>query len=163
MIKLVVLKLEYKIQFDDYMAELQSFSEKIYPKSIRTLVDMEYTAAIKQLNFDCNMSTLFALDIERNIFVGAVNIRYQLDSLLEHYVGHIGYGVRPSERQKGFCNEILRLAIEICRQNGLYNILMVCDKENIASAKCIIHNGGVFESEVIYKGIVEQRFWITCS
>ena len=64
MIKLVVLKLEYKIQFDDYMAELQSFSEKIYPKSIRTLVDMEYTAAIKQLNFDCNMSTLFALDID---------------------------------------------------------------------------------------------------
>lgn len=38
---------------------------------------------------------------------------------------------------------------------------MVCDKENIASAKSIIKNGGVLENEVMVDGVAEQRYWIT--
>lgn len=38
---------------------------------------------------------------------------------------------------------------------------MVCDKENIASAKTIIKNGGILENEIISeKGKIEQRYWI---
>lgn len=38
---------------------------------------------------------------------------------------------------------------------------MTCDKENVASAKTIIHNGGVLENEVVNEdGEVEQRYWI---
>ena len=37
---------------------------------------------------------------------------------------------------------------------------MVCDKENIGSAKSIIKNGGVLENEVIINGVTEQRYWI---
>ena len=38
---------------------------------------------------------------------------------------------------------------------------MVCDKENIPSAKTIIKNGGVLENEFIDEnGRVEQRYWI---
>ena len=40
-------------------------------------------------------------------------------------------------------------------------VLMVCDKDNIASAKTIIKNGGVLENEFIDEnGRVEQRYWI---
>ena len=37
---------------------------------------------------------------------------------------------------------------------------MVCDKDNIGSAKSIINNGGVLENEVEVDGVVEQRYWI---
>ena len=37
---------------------------------------------------------------------------------------------------------------------------MVCDRDNIGSAKSIINNGGVLENEVEKDGIVEQRYWI---
>lgn len=38
---------------------------------------------------------------------------------------------------------------------------MVCDKNNIGSAKSIINNGGVLENEIVVDNITEQRFWIT--
>lgn len=37
---------------------------------------------------------------------------------------------------------------------------MVCDKNNIGSAKSIINNGGVLENEIEEGGIIEQRYWI---
>jgi predicted acetyltransferase len=38
---------------------------------------------------------------------------------------------------------------------------MVCDKENIGSAKSIQLNGGILENEVAVDGVVEQRYWIS--
>ena len=43
------------------------------------------------------------------------------------------------------------------------NVLMVCDKDNIASAKSIVNNGGILENEIIVDGIPQQRYWITLS
>ena len=38
---------------------------------------------------------------------------------------------------------------------------MVCDKDNIASAKTIINNGGILENEIIDEdGDINQRYWI---
>lgn len=37
---------------------------------------------------------------------------------------------------------------------------MVCDKNNIGSAKSILNNGGILENEVLVDGIIEQRYWI---
>ena len=37
---------------------------------------------------------------------------------------------------------------------------MCCNKENIASAKTIIKNGGILENEVVDNGAVIQRYWI---
>lgn len=45
-------------------------------------------------------TTLFCFDRNRNIFVGAVNIRHYLNDKLLKTGGHIGDGVRPSERKK---------------------------------------------------------------
>lgn len=100
------------------------------------------------------------LDKDRNIFVGAVNIRHYLNDSLLKMGGHIGDGVRPSERRKGYATAMIALALEECRKLGIHKVLMCCDKENIASAKSIIHNGGVLENEVEEKGHLEQRYWI---
>ena len=45
-------------------------------------------------------TTLFCLDKDRNIFVGAVNIRHYLNETLLKTGGQIGDGIRPSERRK---------------------------------------------------------------
>ena len=51
-------------------------------------------------------------------------------------------------------------ALEECRKLGLKKVLMVCDKENIGSAKSIQNNGGILENEVVVDGVVNQRYWI---
>ena len=37
---------------------------------------------------------------------------------------------------------------------------MVCDKDNIGSAKSIINNGGVLENDIMCDGVIVQRYWI---
>lgn len=37
---------------------------------------------------------------------------------------------------------------------------MVCDKDNVGSAKSIRNNGGILENEIVVDGVVEQRYWI---
>lgn len=106
-------------------------------------------------------STFFCLDLDRNIFVGAVNIRHYLNEKNYLTGGHIGDGIRPSERRKGYATAMIALALEECKKLGIYKVLMTCDKDNIGSKKSIINNGGVFESEVMDDGEIEKRYWIT--
>ena len=63
-------------------------------------------------------STFFCFDEKRNLMVGAVNIRHDLNDYLLKYGGHIGDGIRPSERRKGYATEMIRLALEECRNWG---------------------------------------------
>ena len=105
--------------------------------------------------------TFFCLDTDRKIFVGAVNIRLRLNEALLRNGGHIGDGVRPSERRKGIATKMIGLALEECRKLGIYRVLMVCNRDNIGSAKSIKNNGGVLENEIVVDGETEQRYWIT--
>lgn len=105
-------------------------------------------------------TTLFCLDKDRNIFVGAVNIRHYLNETLLKTGGHIGDGIRPSERRKGYATAMISLALQECRKLGINRVLMCCDRNNIGSAKSIIRNGGVLENEVVEDGVPVQRYWI---
>ena len=105
-------------------------------------------------------TVLFAYDEDRDIFVGAVNIRHYLNEGLLATGGHIGDGIRPSERGKGYGNLIVSLALEECRKLGIDKVLMTCDKTNVASRRTIINNGGILENEVSDDGETIQRFWI---
>jgi len=74
--------------------------------------------------------------------------------------GHIGDGVRPSERRKGYATAMIALALDECRKLGIEKVLMVCNKENTGSAKSIQNNGGVLENEINVEGETVQRYWI---
>lgn len=106
-------------------------------------------------------STFFCLDEERNVMVGAVNIRHDLNDYLLKYGGHIGDGIRPSERRKGYATQMIGLALEECKKLGIDRGLLVCDKDNIGSAKSIVNNGGVLENEFLEGNKLIQRYWIT--
>lgn len=55
---------------------------------------------------------------------------------------------------------MIGLALEECRKPGIDRVLMVCDCENVGSAKSITHNGGILEKEILVDGAYEQRYWI---
>ncbi|WP_274651430.1 GNAT family N-acetyltransferase [Paenibacillus humicola] len=93
--------------------------------------------------------------------VGAVNIRHRLTERLLQRGGHIGYGIRPSERRKGYATRLLALSLEEARRLGIASALIVCDSWNIASAKTILNNGGVPDAHFTEEnGNVIKRFWI---
>lgn len=102
----------------------------------------------------------FALTKTEISFVGAVNIRHYLNETLLKTGGHIGDGIRPSERRKGYATAMISLALQECRKLGISRVLMCCDRNNIGSAKSIIRNGGVLENEVVEDGVPVQRYWI---
>lgn len=105
-------------------------------------------------------TTYFCVDTDRNLMIGAVNIRHYLTEYNVVTGGHIADGVRPSERRKGYATAMIALALEECRKMGIESVLMTCNKENIGSAKSIMKNGGVLENEVEEDGEIEQRYWI---
>ena len=167
-LKLVKLEEKYKKQLFEMMDEWSNSGEKIIPYAIRKADyhDFEkYKESIEVKEETENSvldSTYFALDIERDIFIGAVNIRHYLNNQLLLNGGHIGDGVRPSERRKGYATEMIRLALEECKKLGIDRVLMVCYKDNIASAKSIINNGGILENEILVEnGKIDQRYWIS--
>ncbi|NIK79462.1 putative acetyltransferase [Paenibacillus castaneae] len=103
----------------------------------------------------------FWLVAEDQKIIGAVNIRYRLTEHLLQSGGHIGYGIRPSERQKGYATKLLALALEEARRLGIQRALVVCDEHNEASARTIVRNGGVPDSSYIEEnGNVIKRYWI---
>ena len=107
-------------------------------------------------------SVFFLLDEERNRLLGAVNIRHYLNEYLLSEGGHIGDGIRPSERRKGYATAMIKMALEECKKLGINKVLITCHKNNVGSAKSIINNGGVLENEIIdSEGLLLQRYWIT--
>lgn len=105
-------------------------------------------------------STYWLLNNEKRI-IGAVNIRHQLTEVLFNSGGHIGYGIRPSERQKGYATKLLSLSLEKARELGIKKVLVVCDKTNLGSLKVITNNNGIPDSDFVEDdGNIVKRFWI---
>ena len=71
--------------------------------------------------------------------IGIANIRHPLEGFYKN-TGHIGYSVRPSEREKGYATEILRQMLKYAKKQGLTDIYLVCKKDNGASRKTIVKN-----------------------
>lgn len=165
-LKLVKASQKYEKQIKDMLDEWYASKEKIIPYAIRKddyhdfenyCKNLEVKEALNGLVPD---STFFCLDTDRNIMVGAVNIRHYLNESLLISGGHIGDGVRPSERRKGIATKMIALSLEECKKLKIDKVLMVCNKNNIGSKKSIINNGGVLENEIEVDGEIVERYWI---
>lgn len=106
-------------------------------------------------------STYWLVNEQARIILGAVNIRHQLTDKLYNAGGHIGYGIRPSERRKGYATRLLELSLGKAKELGINPVLVVCDADNTASERTILKNGGRRDSDFIEDGgIIIKRFWI---
>ncbi len=106
-------------------------------------------------------STYLAKRNNDNKVIGFINIRHELDEEFLLTGGHIGYSVRPSERNKEYATMMLKIALEKCYKLGIEKVLVTCNKSNPASRKVILKNGGIFENEVLEdNGEIVERYFI---
>jgi predicted acetyltransferase len=100
--------------------------------------------------------------VSDNRVLGRIKLRLRLTPALEHQGGHIGYDIRPSERQKGYGSLLLKLTLLKAKELGLSRVLLTCDTDNIGSAKIIENNGGVLSGQAISKksGKPISQYWI---
>lgn len=90
--------------------------------------------------------TFFVVRENDNRIVGMINVRYKIKKeKLNTWASHIGYGIRPTERRKGYAKIALYLGILEEQKMGEDKILLVCTTDNIGSNKTILSLGGKLE------------------
>lgn len=168
-VRLVLPCLAYAPELEASLREFREARERIIPygwyygqESVTDILaeDEKFRIGIDIPEHLVPGTTYWLMRKEDARMLGAVNIRHRLNDHLLAVGGHIGYGVRPSERRKGYAVRMLKMALEKCGAMGIDRALITCDADNIASARTIVRNGGVFEDE---RGEGEQRvrrYWI---
>jgi predicted acetyltransferase len=106
------------------------------------------------------MSQFVLIDKEKELIIGMINIRHYLNEYLSKFGGHVGYSVRPSQRNKGYAKVMLELAKQYLQEKGLKKILLTCDDTNIASIKTIESCGGLLENKIDKNSSLIRRYWI---
>jgi len=165
---LVEPAVEYEAAFRDMLAEWEQTGEKIVPFVLR--MDYEdfaaYVSTLERMKTEptgdrktVNCSTFWSMHADGRM-IGAVNIRHELNEHLLKIGGHIGFGIRPSERRKGYAVQQLQQALAKARELGLARVLLTCDDVNEASRRTILRCGGVLENETFFNGKMVQRYWI---
>jgi predicted acetyltransferase len=96
------------------------------------------------------------------VIVGRCSVRHELNDHLREWGGHIGYGVAPPFRKRGFGKQLFQAGREHLKSLGKDKAFLVCEKRNEASRKLIEGAGGVLQDEVIDPADQEVvlRFWV---
>jgi predicted acetyltransferase len=107
--------------------------------------------------------TTYWLVVDDRHVVGVSSLRHDLTDSLRKIGGHIGYGIRPTMRRRGYATLILAETLLKAKALGIARALVTCGKNNVGSARTILKNGGVFHSEESLPGVdgVTQRYWIS--
>ena len=105
-------------------------------------------------------STYLGVREKDNYIVGMIDIRHYLNEYLTQVGGNIGYSVRKSERNKGYAKQMLKLALEKCKELKIKKVLITCDEDNIASEKVILSANAKFEDIRCIDDENKKRFWI---
>lgn len=169
--RLVFPSKEYEEKAFDYLQEFLDHNSEINGTGGLDSYS-DYDAWLVKVNKDLDIPnmpadrvpahTYFFVRTSDDKIIGMINIRHRLNDFLFNEGGHIGYSIRPTERNKGYATLMLESALQKCREIGLDKVLITCDKINIASAKVIQHNNGVLENEIYSDTFSEviQRYWI---
>lgn len=129
-----------------------------FARYIRMLDDCEHGIVDKRFSAT---TSYFVID-ENGKLIGATSLRHYLT--LEGYQtwGHIGYGVRPNERRKGYAVQMLRLMLEEAQAKKIHKVLVGVHEGNIGSWKTVEKCGGILENTVFAENDDEpiRRYWI---
>ena len=146
---------EHRAQYEAMMDEWERFGGRLNPGALRrySATYDEWLAWIEEDRASCQ--DLYFL-MSGDSLLGAVSIRYRCDPV----DGHVGFGIRPSERGKGYAVKMLALALPILKGYGIDPVVISCAKENTASARVIRRSGGVFWREADDEGETVQIYRI---
>ena len=155
-------------QFEEYIEEWGNEPQKIVPSSSerknRTFHEMMNKWKNDEIDDVISRglvpSTLFfSVDKAQRIF-GAIHLRHYLNERLRQYGGHIGYGIRPSERRKGYATMMLKLLVGKLKELDYDKVMLTCDEDNIGSIKTIENCGGVLSEKALFDGVWIRKYWI---
>lgn len=141
----------------DHVLEGETYEECMY--RYYKIQDNEYAKSIDR----CPGKTYFLIRKNDNKLIGMINIRHHLSPKMLVHGGHIGYGIRPTERRKGYNKINLYLGlIKALEEFNLDKVMLDCDVKNLGSDKTIQALGGVLERTDIddYDGALTNVYWI---
>lgn len=97
------------------------------------------------------------------VLVGRLSVRHDLNEVLAHVGGHVGYVVLPEHRRRRYGTAIMSEALQLARELGIGRVLVTCSDDNVASVRIIESAGGVLEDVVPHpaSGGRKRRYWIT--
>lgn len=172
-IKLIIPTKEYENQAIEYKKEHFDNGEKTLHACSKWDRMDNYDEWLKLLKSNSKKETVqdnyavttqfFGVRERDNKIVGMINIRHELaNDFLRNYGGNIGYGIRPTERRKGYATQMLEQALKYCKEElNLEKVMLGCYKENEASRRTILNAGGALEREVkTENGKIAQVYWI---
>lgn len=110
----------------------------------------------------CQAKTFLLIRANDNKIIGTINIRWNLTEKMKQFGGNIGYGIRPTERRKGYNKVNLYLGLIEAQKLGLDKVMLDCDVKNLGSDKTILALGGILERTEVdpYNGILTNVYWI---
>lgn len=155
-------------QYASYIAEWEAAGEPIVPLASSPR-DMTYESLqgfwledTKEIAYEKGFvpSSLYFLVDENHKILGSAHIRHDLNDRLKLFGGHIGYGVRPSERGNGYAKELLKQSLIVARAVGVQQARLSCDDTNIPSAKTIEACGGKLVDKIRVEDALIRRYVI---
>jgi len=157
--KFVFPTIDYKDKAIDYINEFYEYESEINGSGSldRFLKESSYEKWLDKLINSMDIANLQEPKVPGLIYfyireaddriIGMINIRLALNDFLRKEGGHIGYSVRPTERQNGYATDMLAEGVKVCEKIGIREVLVSCDKENLASSGVIKNCGGVMKEE----------------
>ncbi len=139
--------LEYLKEFTEYGSAMNGIGGASSCATYEEMLEKQQKDKyVEYLGYEENVvprSTYLIIREKDNKIVGSINFRWELTrSLDENFGGNIGYGIRPTERRKGYATQALKMGLELCREKGMKSVRVGCYTNNTGSRKTIIKNGG---------------------
>lgn len=152
----------------DYISEWEQDYGDIVPSASKRN-NMSFDDLLKKWAFEesegisvCGLipSTLFFMVDDNDRILGAIHFRHKLNERLLQNGGNIGYGIRSSERRKGYASLMLGMLLDKIQAQGYEKVLITCDEDNAWSARTIEKNKGILYDQVPFDGVMTRRYWI---
>ncbi|QUH30968.1 GNAT family N-acetyltransferase [Vallitalea guaymasensis] len=123
--------------------------------------DKEYAYSINKVPGE----VFFLIRKNDNKLVGMISIRHNLTPVMLKFGGHIGYGIRPTERRNGYNKINLYLGLLEAEKIGLDKVMIDCSVTNLGSDRTIKSLGGVLERTEIdpSDNTLTNVYWIDVS
>ena len=159
--------IEYLDEFVEYGSDINGSGslDKIhdgytFEEALDRCLKMENEEYAKSVN-RCPGKTFLLIRENDNKIVGSINIRWNLNDAMLNFGGHIGYGIRPTERRKGYNKINLYLGMIEAKKVGLDKVMLDCDVNNLGSDKTLKALGGILERTEIdpSDGVLTNVYW----
>lgn len=150
--KIESLSIKHSTAFKSYVDECVEAGIDIYKPAINNYEAfikrrLDYAAGANLPEGYPPMSMYLCLIGDK--IAGAIRVRHGTNQPIKNVIGHIGYETRPSMRNQGVASSMLKWVADNVLSD---EVLIVCERNNIASHKVIQRNGGKLLNHFRIKG-----------